>query len=195
MGKELVSKIPDGESIAVIGGPLSDGNVVQVEEGLAKEIQGHLDIAYTARCENWIAAEAEGYVTELLERYPNISGIMCGNDDIATQVYQVLSANGLGGSIYLTGQDGDLMAFQRVAAGTQLVTAFKPVDEIARQAALCAVRMAQGQELPEKTDVISDGKYDIPYLELLPIGVTSANIDKQVIESGYHTRDEIYINK
>lgn len=194
MGKALVDNIPDGGKICVIGGPLSDGNVVLVEKGLNEEISGHLEIVYTARCENWVANEATEYVTEVLKDYPDIAGIMCGNDDIATQVFQVLSANRLGGNIYLTGQDGDLMAFQRVVSGTQLVTVFKPVEEIARQAAEYAVKIARGEELTEVKNTISDGEYEIPYLEIMPVGVTTKNIDKVVIEGGYHTRDEIYIN-
>lgn len=194
MGRALVDNVPDGGKICIIGGPLSDGNVEQVEKGFNEEISGHLELVYTARCENWVANEATQYVTEVLNQYPDIAGIMCGNDDIATQAFQVLSANRRGGNILLTGQDGDLMAFQRVVSGTQLVSVFKPVEEIARKAAAYAVKIAKNEELTEVTTTISDGKYDIPYLEIMPVGVNAKNIDKVVIEGGYHAKDEIYMN-
>lgn len=194
MGRTLVDNIEDGGKICIIGGPLTDGNVVEVEQGLMEEIDGHLQVVYTARCENWVANEATGYVDEILSKYPDVDGIMCGNDDIATQAFQELSANRKGGNILLTGQDGDLMAFQRIVSGTQLVSAFKPVEEIARQAATYAVKMAQGDSLSEVKDTINDGKYDIPYLVIMPVGVTKDNIDDVVIDGGYHTREEIYIN-
>lgn len=195
MGQEVIKKLPDGGKICIIGGPLTDGNVARVEAGFQKETEGRLEVVYIARCNNWVANEATGYVQEAFKKNPDIKAIMCGNDDIATQVYQVLSANQLSGEIYLTGQDGDLMAFQRVASGTQLVSVFKPVDEIARKAAECAVKLAKGEKLDNISETINDGKYDIPFLEIMPIGVNCDNIDEIVIDGGYHTKEEIYINK
>ena len=152
-------------------------------------------VVYEVNCAGWRAEIAAEYMEIALAKFPDVKGIMCGNDDIATQVYQVLSANQLSGEIYLTGQDGDLMAFQRVASGTQLVSVFKPVDEIARKAAECAVKLAKGEKLDNISETINDGKYDIPFLEIMPIGVNCDNIDEIVIDGGYHTKEEIYINK
>ena len=178
----------------MIGGPLTDDNVVKVERGFHEVLdRTELDVVYLARCENWNAIDGYGYVKEALKENRDVAGIMCGNDDIATQAFRALSEERLAGKVMLTGQDGDLSACQRVVAGTQLVTVFKSIDEEARRAAECAVRMARGEE-PEGADkTMNDGTYDVPYLELTPIAVTQNNIDEVIVEGGFHARDEIYL--
>lgn len=196
MGRALRDSIPQGGKIFMIGGPLTDDNVVKVERGFHEVLdKTELDVVYLARCENWNAIDGYGYVKEALKENRDVAGIMCGNDDIATQAFRALSEERLAGKVMLTGQDGDLSACQRVVAGTQLVTVFKSIDEEARRAAECAVRMARGEE-PEGADkTMNDGTYDVPYLELTPIAVTQNNIDEVIVEGGFHARDEIYLNR
>ena len=80
------------------------------------------DRVYEANCDGWTAELAAGYVEEALEKYPHVKGIMCGNDDIASQVVQVLAENQLAGNVVVVGQDGDLAACQRIVEGTQYMT-------------------------------------------------------------------------
>ena len=82
-------------------------------------------MVYEANCDGWTAELAVGYMEEALEKYPHVKGIMCGNDDIASQVVQVLAENQLAGNVMVVGQDGDLAACQRIVEGTQYMTAFK----------------------------------------------------------------------
>ncbi len=39
----------------------------------------------------------------------------------------------------------------------------------------------------------SDG-LEVPYLGLAPVAVTAENMDEVIIESGFHLRDEVYLN-
>ena len=138
-----------------------------------------------------------GYVEEALEKYPHVQGIMCGNDDIASQVVQVLAENQLAGNVVVVGQDGDLAACQRIVEGTQYMTAFKPIEDLARKAAKYAVEMGSGKgvaELEDVTETVNDGTYEIPSCILEPTAVTKENIDKVIIEGGFHRRDEVYLN-
>ena len=41
---------------------------------------------------------------------------------------------------------------------------------------------------------MSDGTYDIPGIVLEPIAVNKENIDETIIESGFHLREEVYLN-
>lgn len=135
------------------------------------------------------------YVEEALEEYPNVKGIMCGNDDIASQVIQVLAENQLAGQVIVVGQDGDLAACQRIVEGTQYMTAFKSIEDLARQAARYAVKMAEeGKVSSDVTDTVNDGSYDVPAKVLEPVAVTRDNIDEVIIDGGFHRRDEVYLN-
>ena len=122
-------------------------------------------------------------------------GIMCGNDDIASQVIQILAENQLAGQVIVVGQDGDLAACQRIVEGTQYMTAFKSIEDLARQAAEYAVKMAEeGKISSDVTDTMNDGSYDIPAKVLEPVAVTRDNIDEVIIDGGFHRRDEVYLN-
>ena len=90
---------------------------------------------------------AADYVEEALEEYPDVKGIMCGNDDIASQVIQILAENQLAGQVIVVGQDGDLAACQRIVEGTQYMTAFKSIEDLARQAAeICGEDGRRGKD-------------------------------------------------
>lgn len=118
---------------------------------------------------------------------------MCGNDDLASQAFRALSENRLAGSVILVGQDADLAACQRIVEGTQEMTVYKPLKNLAKDAATFAVLLAKGEPLGV-SDTISDGSYDVPYQKLDPIAVTMENIDKEIIDSGFHQHDDVYLN-
>ena len=196
MAQSMMEAIPDGGKIFMIQGSASDNNVDMVKEGFEDTLKNSdLKVVYEANCEGWIAELAADYVEEALEEYPDVKGIMCGNDDIASQVIQILAENQLAGQVIVVGQDGDLAACQRIVEGTQYMTAFKSIEDLARQAAEYAVKMAEEGKIPsDVTDTMSDGSYDIPAKVLEPVAVTRDNIDEVIIDGGFHRRDEVYLN-
>ena len=112
-----------------------------------------------------------------------------------SHVIQVLAENQLAGQVIVVGQDGDLAACQRIVEGTQYMTAFKSIEDLARQAARYAVKMAEeGKVSSDVTDTVNDGSYDVPAKVLEPVAVTRDNIDEVIIDGGFHRRDEVYLN-
>ena len=120
--------------------------------------------------------------------------VVCGNDDLATQAIRALSENQKAGKVYVLGQDGDLAACQRIVEGTQGGTAFKNIDELAENAADLCVKLAKGEDTGVKA-TMSDGIYDVPSYQLSPIFVDQKNMDQVIIEGGFHTKEEVYLNK
>ena len=198
MAQALIDAIPQGGDIFMIQGSSSDNNVKMLKEGFDDTLEDtNLNVVYEANCDGWTAELAVGYVEEALEKYPHVKGIMCGNDDIASQVVQVLAENQLAGNVVVIGQDGDLAACQRIVEGTQYMTAFKSIEDLAREAAKYAVEIGSGREASELegvTEKVNDGTYDIPSKVLDPIAVTRENIDEVIIDGGFHRRDELYLN-
>ena len=198
MAQALIDAIPQGGDIFMIQGFSSDNNVKMLKEGFDDTLEDtNLNVVYEANCDGWTAELAVGYVEEALEKYPHVKGIMCGNDDIASQVVQVLAENQLAGNVVVIGQDGDLAACQRIVEGTQYMTAFKSIEDLAREAAKYAVEIGSGREASELegvTEKVNDGTYDIPSKVLDPIAVTRENIDEVIIDGGFHRRDEVYLN-
>ena len=198
MAQALIDAIPQGGDIFMIQGSSSDNNVKMLKEGFDDTLEDtNLNVVYEANCDGWTAELAVGCVEEALEKYPHVKGIMCGNDDIASQVVQVLAENQLAGNVVVIGQDGDLAACQRIVEGTQYMTAFKSIEDLAREAAKYAVEIGSGREASELegvTEKVNDGTYDIPSKVLDPIAVTRENIDEVIIDGGFHRRDEVYLN-
>lgn len=195
MAESLVENIPEGGRIFMIQGPETDHNVAMVREGFESVIKGkNLEVVYKSNCEGWLAEHAFDYAKEALEKYPDVKGIMCGNDDLATQVFRALSEDRLAGRVCLVGQDGDLMACQRIVEGTQNMTAFKSVEEEARIAAEYAVKLGKGEPLEGIKTTIDDGTYDVPSLELRPVAVTRENMDSVIIQGGFHGKEDVYLN-
>lgn len=213
MGKAMKHALPHGGKIFEINGSSADDNVIRVEKAFKQEIsEAGIDIVYSDYCKGWSAKAAGEYVEKALEKYPDVDGIMCGNDDLASEVARVLSENRLSGKVALIGQDADLLACQRIVEGTQKMTEFKKVEELAKTAAYFAVKIAKGEkyykagdsgqkkENDEKnsdyiaTKKIDNGKSLVPYYSLKPVMVTKNNLDSVIIDSGFHTKEEVYLN-
>ena len=194
MAKGLINNNPEGGKIFMIEGHIADNNVALVRQGFLNQIEpSNLEVIYTANCEEWYAEHAYTYVMEGLKKEPDVVGIMCGNDDLASQAFRALSLNQLAGKVDLVGQDSDLSACQRIVEGTQSVTVYKPVYELASRAAQYAVKLVEGEELGIE-ERIHDGVYQIPYYKVEPSVVNIENLDEVIINSGFHGREEVYLN-
>lgn len=213
MGKAMKHALPHGGKIFEINGSSADDNVIRVEKAFKQEIsKAGIDIVYSDYCKGWSAKATGEYVEKALEKYPDVDGIMCGNDDLASEVARVLSENRLSGKVALIGQDADLLACQRIVEGTQKMTEFKKVEELAKTAAYFAVKIAKGEKYYKAGDSgqkkendeknsdymavkkIDNGKSLVPYYSLKPVMVTKNNLDSVIIDSGFHTKEEVYLN-
>ncbi len=194
MAKALAENVPKGGNIVTIFGPTTDHNVTLVEQGFEDYCKGHhLNIVFSVYAKEWLAEEAYNAVNEALDRNFDMDGVLCGNDDLASQAVRALSENRLAGKVVVTGQDADLAACQRIVEGTQTMTVYKPVNKLAQTAARYAVKLARGKEIGV-TETINDGSYDIPYVKLEPIAVTKNNIDEVIIKGGFQQKEEVYLN-
>lgn len=195
MGQALKKNIPEGGDIFMIQGPEEDNNVQLVRNGFEKEIKdSNLNVVYSANCQGWLAEQAAEYLEEALKNYPDVKGIMCGNDNIASQVVRVLSEQRLAGKVQVVGQDGDLAACQRIVEGTQTMTAVKSVEILAKATARYAINMAMGEKIDRIFEKINDGTADVPFFKVQPIAVTKENMDEIIVDAGFHSEEDVYLN-
>lgn len=202
MGEALAAALPEGGKVLEIQGSESDNNVLMLHRGFEKALEGTgVEVVYSTYCRNWLAELAFDAVSAGIETAGGkIDGVMCGNDDLAGQAIKALTEHKLAGEIPVVAQDAELSACQRIVEGTQTMTVFKPVEQEARMAAEYAVAMAEGRPVtgegadPGAPAVIYDGVQDVPYVPLEPIAVTVDNIDDEIIKSGFHQREDVYLN-
>lgn len=195
MAETLVKEVPENGEIFMIQGSEEDNNVELVRKGFQKVLSGSsLKVVYTANCQGWRAELSVDALNEGLEKFPDVAGIMCGNDGIANQVITTLAETRRAGSIPVVGQDGDLTACQRIVEGTQSMTVFKQMEKEAETAAEFAVKLARGEDIDTRGAVMNDGSYDVPALLLEPVAVNRDNLDEIVIDSGLYSREDVYLN-
>lgn len=195
MAQALTDALPQGGNIFMIQGPEEDNNVKLVREGFDEVLKNsNLKVVYKENCEGWLAEQAVDALDEGLEKFPEVSGIMCGNDDIASHVVNTLAETRKAGDIVVVGQDGDLAACQRIAEGTQTMTVYKSVESLAEMAAEMAVKLAGGEKLELGGQTMNDGSYDVPCFLLEPVAVSGKNMDSVIIDGGVHSEDDVYLN-
>lgn len=193
MAEAIIDKIGRNGSIIQVKGSPTDYNVQMVQNGFERIIKStNIVIDYAEYSDNWVAENGFAVTDEYLSRGKTPDAIMCGNDNIAANAIRALLEHRLGGKVCVVGQDADLEACQRIVEGTQYMTVYKPVEVLAKEAAVAAVYMAEGTSL-ELKETMYDGTYDVPYKKLNPVAVTKKNMDS-VITGKYHQKNEIYLN-
>lgn len=195
MGEAMVGAGLSNKKVLMLAGPTTDDNVAMVNSGFEKVMnENHIQIVDVMHADNWKPEYASDYIYDHPEVLEEVDGIMCGNDSLATHTIRVLAEKRKAGNIVVTGQDAELEACQRIVEGTQLMTVYKPVEREARMAAECAIALAKGEEIGEINRTMNDGTYEIPGIVLEPVAVNKENMDETIIESGFHLREEVYLN-
>ena len=193
MADSIYDEIGKDADVVLINGPTTDGNVDSLRSGFIESAEAHsfniLDEVYV---DGWSQELAYNYVIENIDSISGADAVMCGNDAIAGRVIQALSEHRLAGNIIVVGQDADLEACQRIVEGTQYMTVYKPINELAENAAMYSVALCNGEEI-SLTGTIFDGEYYVPYVAIKPYAVTADNIDSLIIESGFHQEDDVYL--
>ncbi len=191
MAMAINESAPENGNYIKLRGPETDYNVEMVNAGFDRVIRSDLTMIGEMSCADWNDQLAYDYLSYNVDLVRKADAIMGGNDAVAGQAVRVLAENRRAGQVIVTGQDADLEACQHIIAGTQAMTVYKPIENLATQAAEVAVAMAKG-EAPETDQTINDGSADIPYIVLDPILVTKENMDDTVIAGGFHLKEDVY---
>ncbi|MBR5799083.1 MAG: substrate-binding domain-containing protein [Lachnospiraceae bacterium] len=197
MGEALVENgITQGSNVLMLGGPETDNNVPRVEGGFKAVMEANqVNILDSIHADGWRAEVAGNYVYDHMDTVAQTQAIMCGNDDLASKVVHALSEKRMAGEILVVGQDADLEACQRIVEGTQVMTVYKPVEKLAQRAAECVIMLVKGEEISgSDVTMIDNGGYQVPYVSLAPISVNEENMNEIIIGSGFHLKEDVYLN-
>lgn len=179
----------------LMGGAPTDNNSKFLRAGQMKVLQpaidaGKVKIVGSQFVPEWSATTALKIMENALTANKNnIDGVVASNDAEAGGVVQALKAQGLAGKTAVSGQDADLAAIQRVKAGTQTVTVYKPLKLIATTAAEVAVDLVKNKA-PAFTTTVDNGKKKVPTILLTPILVNKANWNI-VVKDGFYTQAQV----
>lgn len=201
MAQSIKEKLPEGGNVVMICGPEADSNSMDVANGFETELgDGSWKIVYKSHVKSWTPENGTQAVADAFAgTEEEIDAVMCGNDGLAGYVIRSLSERQLAGDVVVVGQDADLEACQRIVEGTQTMTVYKPINDLAKEAAECTVKLARGEQIVGNVLDVSDVKenedgQEVPYYGLEPVAVTAENMDSVIIGSGFHSREEVYLN-
>jgi D-xylose transport system substrate-binding protein len=148
--------------------------------------------AYT---DGWLPANAQKNMEQFLTTNNNkVDAVVASNDGTAGGAIAALAAQGLAGSVPVSGQDGDHAALNRIALGTQTVSVWKDARELGKKAAEIASMLADGKKMTEIPGVQKfDGgpkHVEMNSIFLKPLPITKDNLDV-VIDAGWITKAEV----
>ncbi|GLX21263.1 sugar ABC transporter substrate-binding protein [Streptomyces lavendulae] len=194
----LGDKAKDGQ-IVMMNGSVTDPNAALFKKGAHSVLDGKVTIGKEYDTKEWKPENANtnmaGALTALGK--DKVIGVYSANDGMAGGIITALKAAGLSPLPPVTGQDAELAGVQRIVAGEQFMSVYKPYAPEAAAAAEMAVALAKG----EKIDGIINNKVDSPTSKGVPsvlipvVSLTKNNIKDTVVKDGVYTVDEICTDK
>ena len=192
-----VKRAPKGRYV-LIGGSPADNNAILYHQGQMKVLKPYVDrreieIVTDQYAADWQPVQALKILENALTRQGNrVDAVVAANDGLAGGAIQALDEQRLAGKVVVTGQDAELTACQRIVAGAQSMTVYKPIRGLATKAAEIAVAMAKKQPYEKPPRRLNNGFKDVPSFLVEPIAVDRSNLDSTVIADGFHTREQVY---
>lgn len=193
--QSLVEKVPEGNSFLMGGSPV-DNNAKLFRAGQMKVLKpfidsGKIKIVGDQWVDGWMPDNALKIMENALTANNNhIDAVVASNDATAGGAIQALSAQGLSGKVAISGQDADLAGVKRIINGSQTMTVYKPITQLANTAAEIAVELGNDQQ-PKADTSLNNGLKDVPSRLLTPIEVNKGNIDETVIKDGFHQKNQL----
>lgn len=199
MAREIVKAKPEGNYV-FIKGSSADPNAGFLYQGSVEVLKPALDSGKIknvgeASTDGWLPANAQKNMEQILTRNANkVDAVIAANDGTAGGAIAAMTAQGLAGSVPVSGQDADRAALNRIALGTQTVTIWKDARELGRNAAEIAIKLAGGAKLTEVAGSASwnqgPAKQAMTALFLKPVPVTQDNL-KVVIDAGWAPKSAV----
>ena len=196
--REVFKVKPEGNYV-FIKGSSADPNADFLFAGQQEVLQEAIDAgkiknvgeAYT---DGWKPENAQKNMEQFLTANDNkVDAVVASNDGTAGGAIAALDAQGLAGSVPVSGQDADKAALNRVALGTQTVSVWKDSRELGKNAAEIALALAGGKTMDEIANVetFSGGPkgVEMKSVFLAPLPITKDNLNV-VIEAGWISKEE-----
>ncbi len=197
--KYLVDHLPTpgkGRIIRILGSK-ADNNAQLFKAGQDEILgpyiaRGDIQVLHEDWADDWKPENAKKIMNAAISQHGRaFDAVLASNDGTAGGAIQALAEEGLAGKVLVTGQDAELVACQRIVAGTQAMTVYKPLERLADSAMDLAVQLARHRVVIAK-QTVNNGKVEVPAVLADVVAATRDNMMDTVIHDGFLTRQEVY---
>ena len=193
----LVEDGNDTGPIVKINGDPKDNNATLFSQGSTEVFeQEGVEIAQEYDTPDWLPENAQREMEQAITAVgkEEIKGVYAANDGTAGGAIAALKAAGIDPQqVPVTGQDAELTGIQRIIAGEQFMTVYKPIQPMADAAAELAVAIANGEEPP--ADLVNgetdNGTEQVPTALTETVPVTVDDVQDTIIADDVYPVDEI----
>jgi D-xylose transport system substrate-binding protein len=197
-GQALVDKLKaDGKkgSIIMINGDPADNNAKLFKQGAHSVLDSSgFKIAKEYDTPGWTAAKAQSEVDQAISAVGKngFVGVYAANDTTGGGAIAAMKGAGIDPSTRpVTGQDAELAGIQRILAGEQFMTVYKPISQLTDTASKWAVALATGKKITDAATTENNGKVDVPTLKIPVVAVTADKVKDTVVADGFWSVNEI----
>ncbi|MFD6967809.1 sugar ABC transporter substrate-binding protein [Streptomyces sp. NPDC059979] len=194
----LGDKAKDGQ-IVMMNGSVTDPNAKLFKSGAHSVLDGKVNVGKEYDTVEWKPENANTNMAAALSALgkEKVVGVYSANDGMAGGIITALKAAGVTPLPPVTGQDAELAGVQRIVAGEQFMSVYKPYAPEAEAAAKMAVALAKGEKLEGVTTSTVDSPTNkgVPSVLIPVVSLTKANINDTVVKDGVYTIAEICTDK
>jgi D-xylose transport system substrate-binding protein len=194
---EEVAKVQPTGNYVIIKGDETQTNPLFLRAGMEEVLKplvdaGDVTIVAEEFTDDWTSENAQTNMENILTAHPDVQAVLSQNDNMATGVIAALGGNA-DGEVKIGGQDGDPIALNRVALGTQVVSVWKDATELGDAAGKAALELCADPDISKVTGAVAQkttGGLD-SYAQLLnPIPITKDNL-QVVLDANWITKDDL----
>jgi D-xylose transport system substrate-binding protein len=194
-GKALSDKLGGKGTIVMINGAPTDNNAKLFKQGAHSVLdKTSIKVAKEYDTPDWSPDKAQSEMEQAITAVGknNFQGVYAANDGTAGGAIAAMKSAGINPNTRpTTGQDAELAGIQRILAGDQYMTVYKPIKPLADTAAIWAVALAQGKKVTDATSKENNGAIDVPTKKLAVTPVFANNVKSTVVKDGFWTANQI----
>jgi D-xylose transport system substrate-binding protein len=180
-------------TIVMINGDPADPNAGDFKKGAHSALDGKVKIGAEYDTPGWLGPKAQQEMDQAITKLgkSTIKGVYAANDTLGGAAIASMQGAGINPIPPTTGQDAQLDGIQRIVAGLQTVTIWKPIKPEADGAAAMAYDLLQGKSPSGTNAKKNNGTLEVPSQLLVPVPVTKANVKDTVVKAGVWTVQQI----
>ena len=182
-------------SVVMMHGDPANPDAAVLKKAVHTTLDGKVTVAKEYDTPSASADNAALEMTQALAAVQNkVDGVYAANDDVAAGAVAAMKTAGLKDLPPVTGGDAELPAVQRIIAGEQYMTIYRPVKMEVDAAAVIAYDLAFGVAVPVAMTAgatVNNTARDVPAALIEPMAVTRRELVSTVVADGFWTRTQI----